>query len=60
MTPEELKKIRLALALSQEAFAHLIGVSFQTINRWENGAFKPSRLAIEKIKSLTNKMEKKR
>lgn len=51
----EIKSLRDELGISQEALAHMLGVSFQTINRWERGAYKPSRLAIEKIKSLKKK-----
>jgi len=59
MNPVEIKEIRMKLGLSQEAFAHLIGVTFGTINRWERGAFKPSRLAVEQIKALMNKKKVK-
>ena len=52
MNPQEIKNIRNKLGLTQDAFAHLIGISCQTINRWERGVFKPSRLALDKIKSL--------
>jgi len=52
MNAIEIKDIREKLGLSQEALAHLLGVSFQTINRWEKGTFKPSPLALEKLKSL--------
>lgn len=55
MNAMEIKEIRERLGLTQEALAHLIGVSFQTINRWERGIFKPSRLALEKIKQLEEK-----
>ena len=59
MTGLEIKEIRSSLGLSQEAFAHLIGVSFGTINRWERMVCKPSRLAIEKIRSLGKNKERK-
>ena len=55
MTPTEIKKIREKLGVTQEALSHLIGVSFQTVNRWERGISKPSRLAIEKIITLSKK-----
>lgn len=55
MTPLEIKRIREKLGMTQEALAHLLGVSFQTINRWERGIYKPSRLALEKIKALEQK-----
>ena len=42
---EKVKYVRTMLKLSQEDFAHELGVSFATINRWENGNYNPSRLA---------------
>ncbi len=42
---ERVKTVRAQLKLSQEEFAHKLGVSFATINRWENGSYNPSRLA---------------
>lgn len=42
---DKIKFVRSELELSQEELAHKIGVSFATINRWENEAYKPSRLA---------------
>lgn len=52
MNMEELKKIRIKLGLSKEAFGHLLGVTLSTVTRWESGAFKPSKLAAEKINQL--------
>lgn len=39
------KEVRRQLALSQEELAHALGVSFATVNRWENGKTVPSKLA---------------
>ena len=46
---EELKKLRQQQGWSQEDLARNLGVSFATVNRWENDKTKPSRLAVEKI-----------
>ena len=51
---EELKKLRQQQGWSQEDLARTLGVSFATVNRWENGKTKPSRLAQEKIKQVAN------
>ena len=51
---EELKKLRQQKGWSQEDLARELGVSFATVNRWENGKTKPSRLAQEKIKQVAN------
>ena len=40
-----IKSIRLHAKLSQQELADKLGVTFATINRWESGNYKPSRLA---------------
>lgn len=46
------RKLRKALDLSQEDFARLLGVAFQTVNRWENGLAAPSGLADSLLECL--------
>ena len=48
--PELVKEVRRQLGLSQEEFAYALGVSFATINRWENGKTSPSKLARAHLK----------
>jgi len=52
------RKAREQLGLSQEDFAHQLGVSFATINRWENEQVKPSRLARVQIDAFCARMAK--
>lgn len=47
---------RQRLELSQAKFAVKLGVSFQNINRWENGRTKPLPIALKQIKSLLHQM----
>ena len=42
---DQVKAVRTELKLSQEELAHALGVSFATVNRWENGRTNPSKLA---------------
>ncbi len=42
MDPEEIRALREQLELTQEVFAQILGVSFATANRWENGKSEPS------------------
>ena len=49
---ERVKKVRIQLNLSQEDLAHAIGVSFATVNRWENGKTLPSKLALKQFNSF--------
>lgn len=46
------RELRKLTGLTQEKFAAKLGVTFPTVNRWENGRAKPSPLALEKIESL--------
>lgn len=39
------KALREQLSMSQEDLAKALGVSFATVNRWENGKTQPSKLA---------------
>ena len=49
--PPQIKRLRGVLGLTQVGLAQLLGVSFATVNRWENGQARPSRLAWERLKS---------
>lgn len=51
-TPEKIKDLRKRLNLSQEEFAQKLGVSFTSVNRWENGQAKPSKLAKKQIEAF--------
>lgn len=42
MTPQAVKELREHLQLTQEVFASILGVSFATVNRWENGKTTPT------------------
>ena len=44
--------LRRRLNMTQEEFAHAIGVTVSTVNRWENGHIEPSRLARKAIEGL--------
>ena len=50
------RELRKALGLTQEQFAAKVGVSFSTVNRWENGKGKPSPLAMKQIEKLQNEI----
>jgi superfamily II DNA or RNA helicase len=43
------RSVRGRLSLTQMQLAERIGVSFATVNRWENGQAKPTRLAWQQI-----------
>jgi putative transcriptional regulator len=53
-----LRDLRTRLGeVSQEHLAQRVGVSWSTVNRWENGRGKPSPLAREKLVALMKQMK---
>jgi len=56
--PRLVRELRERTGLTQEKFAAKLGVTFPTINRWENGKAKPSPLALKQIEDLLRGMGK--
>jgi putative transcriptional regulator len=50
------KSIRQRLGITQEKLAAQLGVTFSSVNRWENGHRKPSPLAMRSIEELATKI----
>lgn len=48
----EIKYIRKRCLMTQTELAEAIGVSFATVNRWENNKSTPNFKALRKIKSI--------
>ncbi|OUL33426.1 transcriptional regulator [Nostoc sp. T09] len=51
-----IRDLRLYAGLTQEQLASTLGVTYSTINRWENGRSKPSPLAMGKIEEILKEM----
>lgn len=52
---EAVKSLRKKMIMSQMEFADYLGVSFGTVNRWENDRFTPSIKAKRKLAPLFKK-----
>ena len=50
--PRLVRELRERTGLTQEKFAARLGVTFPTINRWENGRARPSPLALKQVEDL--------
>ena len=50
------KELRERTGLTQEKFAVRLGVTFGTINRWENGHVMPSPLALNRVEDLLHQL----
>jgi putative transcriptional regulator len=54
-----IRQLRERTGLTQEKFAAGLGVTFPTINRWENGRARPSPLALKQIEDLLRDLGEK-
>ena len=52
---EKVKAVRNQLQITQEELAHQLGVSFATVNRWESGAYKPSKMGQRVFEEFVEK-----
>jgi putative transcriptional regulator len=47
LKPEQIKKLRMRLRVSQPVFARYLNTSESTIEKWETGAKQPSGMALK-------------
>ena len=52
---EGIKLLRRKMLLTQIEFAEMLGVSFASVNRWENGEFDPTMKIKRKLAPLFKK-----
>ena len=55
--PQRIKDVREISELTQMQFAQRIGVSFATVNRWENRQTRPNQLAWNRILELEDSLD---
>ena len=56
---QEIKKFRAAYGFTQESLANSLGVSFATVNRWENGQTRPSKLSWNQLRQFEQSLMEK-
>lgn len=54
--PVLVKETRKRLGLTQYQFAKALGVSFQSVNRWERGKTKPLPIILKQIEVMVKEM----
>lgn len=57
-THKEVRELREALGLSQEALARLLGVSARTVSRWECGISELNPLAVKELRRWLRVLER--
>lgn len=56
MVSQVVRELRQLTQLTQEQFAGQIGVSYETVSRWENGRMQPSSLALKQLQQIVQKL----
>lgn len=54
--PGLIRQARQRLGLTQTQFAERLGVSFLSVNRWENGHHQPLPIVLKQIEALLHQM----
>jgi len=55
--PKLVKGLRERLDLTQEQFAQKVGVTFSTVNHWENGKRTPQPFLIRRLLEMKEELE---
>ncbi len=50
--PNAIRKLRAKFNISQQELADLLGVSFPSVNKWENWHYEPTIIAKVKLEEL--------
>ncbi|MBI4235897.1 MAG: helix-turn-helix domain-containing protein [Chloroflexi bacterium] len=58
MQRSQIREMRARLELSQERFARLLGVSLQTVRRWEAGVSRPLPLISVRLQEIRQELER--
>ena len=54
--PALIKELRARLGLTQEQFAQKVGVTYSTVNRWENGRRTPQPFLVRRLIELKQEL----
>ncbi|WP_082363236.1 helix-turn-helix domain-containing protein [Chondromyces crocatus] len=57
VTPTRVKALRTTLGLSQQQFASILGFSFVSINKWENGGSQPTDMSAALLALLESALK---
>ncbi|MFZ5476670.1 MAG: helix-turn-helix domain-containing protein [Myxococcota bacterium] len=58
MQAPEIRALRNRLELTQQAFASLLGLSFVSVNRWEQGHSTPTGLSLVLLQLVANALDR--
>ncbi|MGQ9633404.1 MAG: helix-turn-helix domain-containing protein [Bryobacteraceae bacterium] len=52
-----MKDLRRRLALTQEQFAQKVGVTYRTVNHWENGKRAPQPFLLRRLREMKGELD---
>lgn len=52
------KRLRTRMGLTQEQFAQEVGVTFSTVNQWENGHRRPQPYLLKRLLEMERSLER--
>lgn len=55
--PALVKELRRRLDLTQEQFAHRVGVTYSTVNHWENGKRTPLPFLVKRLLEMKEELD---
>ena len=55
--PALIRELRRRLGLTQEQFAQKVGVTYSTINHWENGKRTPQPYLVQRLLELKTELD---
>lgn len=55
--PALIKALRKRLGLTQEQFAQRVGVTYSTVNHWENGKRAPQPFLLRRLMDLQDELD---
>jgi DNA-binding transcriptional regulator YiaG len=55
--PPLIKELRRRLDLTQEQFAHKVGVTYSTVNHWENGKRMPLPFLVKRLLEIKQQLD---
>ncbi len=58
--PELIKELRERLGMTQEQFAQEVGVTFSTVNSWENGKRRPLPFLVRRLLQMEEELNPKK
>jgi putative transcriptional regulator len=57
LVPKLIKDLRRRLSLTQEQFAQKVGVTYSTVNHWENGKRTPQPFLVRRLIELKEELD---